>query len=1130
MAAGGGPPQPQRADRTPAAALDAAGLDHAPSGGISSPIVVYNSDGVRRCSGGQSPFAPTVAVSSTFARKASASGEPEAGDPSWSVSQRPATDDDADVRSRSRSAGSGVESPNDLARLEEELSKVELTLVNFVMDLSRIPTRGLDVDCYERAVTRAINCLRERHVNDSESRPVSRRPSATSAGGSMSPRVETLIGLCNPMLDMSLRVDAEFLAKYALAADGWAAATPETLEIFGFLDENPATQYIPGGSGMNTLRVAQWILETPGATTFVGATGRDDFGRRLRKATEEEAVAFPCIEIEDEPTGTCAVLLTGESRSLVANLGAGGIFKPEWLTEKVELNHVARGAGLYYVTGFFLRTSPETVRALGQMATSRQKELALNMSAAFVCECFADLFRSVLPVVDLLFGNAEEACALAKALKLCDTDNVRVVAKALQEYEKSGRPRTVIITRGPDNVVVAAEDGVTSFDTTRLPPEQVIDTNGAGDAFAGGFLAKRLQGATVAECVRTGQWAASVIIGQPGCTVPPCAAVTAGLPGAQQFPGQWAASPAAATRRPSLVSHERRGSLPGAASPMLCMSPSAAVAADRRRSNMCISLLPAVMMADPRSNPARSFASRRQSEHSVLSRSGSMATPGTLLGLCNPLLDMSLRVDHAFLEKHGLAPNGWAAATSETLGIFEAMASNPETVYTPGGSGMNTLRVAQWILETPGATTFIGTTGADDFGKTLHKATEAEGVAFPVIQHPELPTGTCAVLLTGDERSLVANLGASAAFEVQWLRERTDLQLLVESAGAFYVTGFFLRTSPDTVAHLALLAQVRDRELCLNMSAPFVCEGSVHLFRDALPKVDVLFGNSEEAFALAKALGADPGTDCDAVARRLAQIPRTPGCVRGRTVVITQGPGPVIVATDDGVVQYDTRELPQEQVIDTNGAGDAFAGGFLAKRLRGAPVGECVRMGQWAATIIIGQPGCTLPPKPADQMPGFESSLLDATVPAHRMRDGGPDSPALEKRVQITEPQPASPARLSPKASAASALGRRPSIPAGQALKVGHKAKDRRTAPAWRSSAGRCADTPISAFPVTSFAGVCTEGSAPTVAASTPLSPGLTAPLHDAESATTPAASALSVDPPRAAGQPERAPDAAAPR
>eukprot|EP00756_Hemistasia_phaeocysticola_P015972 Hpha_TRINITY_DN15447_c0_g3::TRINITY_DN15447_c0_g3_i1::g.175377::m.175377/K00856/E2.7.1.20, ADK; adenosine kinase len=362
---------------------------------------------------------------------------------------------------------------------------------------------------------------------------------------------------------------------------------------------------------------------------------------------------------------------------------------------------------------------------------------------------------------------------------------------------------------------------------------------------------------------------------------------------------------------------------------------------------------------DCESNPRSPTLERRRSEFNP-------SQP--LVGLCNPLLDMSLHVDAEFLKRWGLEEDSACLASESTIGIFPEIAADEMIEYIPGGSGLNTLRVAQWILESPGSTVFIGTTGTDAFGEKLHDTTQSEGVAMPRCELPEQPTGTCAVLLTGRNRSLVANLGAGAVFDRKWLRRNLALRAPCESAGIYYVTGFFLRTCPEAVHDLAALARKRSVPFCLNLSAPFVCQGHPELFSAILPDVDLLFGNSSEAQCLAQALSWEE-TDSEAIARKLQAFTfKQSGKKVSRMVVITQGAGPVIVARNEGVNLYETPAVSADEVVDTNGAGDAFVGGFLAKRLQRGEVEDCVKLGQWAASIVIGRAGCTLPPLPPGVM------------------------------------------------------------------------------------------------------------------------------------------------------------------
>ena len=83
-------------------------------------------------------------------------------------------------------------------------------------------------------------------------------------------------------------------------------------------------------------------------------------------------------------------------------------------------------------------------------------------------------------------------------------------------------------------------------------------------------------------------------------------------------------------------------------------------------------------------------------------------------------------------------------------------------------------------------------------------------------------------------------------------------------------------------------------------------------------------------------------------------------------VVITQGADPTVVAQADGTVtQHPVIPLAKEQLVDTNGAGDAFVGGFLSQLVAGKDLNECCRGGNYAANVVIKRSGCTFPAKPS---------------------------------------------------------------------------------------------------------------------------------------------------------------------
>lgn len=138
-----------------------------------------------------------------------------------------------------------------------------------------------------------------------------------------------------------------------------------------------------------------------------------------------------------------------------------------------------------------------------------RKTFVLNLSAPFIPQFFGVQLQQILPYTDIVIGNEAEAEAWASATGQPDKKDLVAIAKAIATLPKSNqsRPRLVIITHGPKNttVVSAADpDHEKIFDVHPLKEEQIVDTNGAGDAFAGGFLGAYVAGKPLEECIEAG--------------------------------------------------------------------------------------------------------------------------------------------------------------------------------------------------------------------------------------------------------------------------------------------------------------------------------------------------------------------------------------------------------------------------------------------------------------------------------------------------------------------------------------------------------------------------------------------------------------------------------------------------
>jgi len=321
-------------------------------------------------------------------------------------------------------------------------------------------------------------------------------------------------------LDISANVDEEYLKKYDLKANDAILAEEKHVPMYKEISEKYDAEYIPGGATQNAIKIAQWLLGTPDATTFMGCIGKDEFGTILENNTKKLGVNVQYQIDEKTPTGTAACLITGNNRSLVANLAAANNFSKDHI-DKEENWDLIKKADYFYIAGFPLTVSPPAILKVAKYACEQKKTFMMNLSAPFICQFFKDPLKECLPYVDILFGNETEAATFAKEQEWDTTDIKEIALKtAALPKENSERPRTVVFTQGAEKTIVVKDGKVTEYPVLKLDPKDIVDTNGAGDAFVGGFLAQLVKGNDIDECVRCANYTASVIIQRSGCTFP----------------------------------------------------------------------------------------------------------------------------------------------------------------------------------------------------------------------------------------------------------------------------------------------------------------------------------------------------------------------------------------------------------------------------------------------------------------------------------------------------------------------------------------------------------------------------------------------------------------------------------
>lgn len=334
-----------------------------------------------------------------------------------------------------------------------------------------------------------------------------------------------LVCLGNPLLDLQVDVDADYLAKYSLKADDAILVEEKHMPIFEEVLKMPGLKLVAGGAAQNTARGAQYILE-PNSVVYFGSVGADVYAEQLNQANASYGLKTLYQVQEKTATGKCAALISGKHRSLVTDLAAANEFTPSHLQKEENWKYV-ENAKYFYIGGFHLTVSPEAIQLLGKHASDNNKTLLLNFSAPFIPQFFKDALDASVPYCDFIIANESEAAAYAESHGI-DSKDITEIAKHIAKLPKENaqKPRTVVFTQGTGPTITVTYDAkkdhfaVSLYDVVELAQEKVVDTNGAGDAFASGFVAALVQEKSIPEAVALGQWAASISIQEVGPTFP----------------------------------------------------------------------------------------------------------------------------------------------------------------------------------------------------------------------------------------------------------------------------------------------------------------------------------------------------------------------------------------------------------------------------------------------------------------------------------------------------------------------------------------------------------------------------------------------------------------------------------
>ena len=306
-----------------------------------------------------------------------------------------------------------------------------------------------------------------------------------------------------------------------------------------------------------------------------------------------------------------------------------------------------------------------------------------------------------------------------------------------------------------------------------------------------------------------------------------------------------------------------------------------------------------------------------------------------ITGIGNAIVDVVARTDDSFLSRHDMRKGGMALIDAgQAIELYAAMPPGQES---SGGSAANSCAVASMLGS---RIAYLGKVAADQLGGVFGHDITAAGVHFPTRPlEAGAPTARCLILVTPDgQRTMNTFLGACIGFG----EDDVDTGLIAASA-VTYLEGYLFDPPAAQAAFrlAARAAHAAGRQVALSLSDPFCIDRHRRAFRALVrEEVDILFANEAEVTSLYEVNSFDEAVGAARHDVRLAALTRSEA-------------GSVIVHGNETLLV----EAAPAEVVDTTGAGDAYAAGFLVGHTRGLDLAECGRIASAAAADVIGQIG-----------------------------------------------------------------------------------------------------------------------------------------------------------------------------
>ncbi|WP_291864063.1 adenosine kinase [Bradyrhizobium sp.] len=304
-----------------------------------------------------------------------------------------------------------------------------------------------------------------------------------------------------------------------------------------------------------------------------------------------------------------------------------------------------------------------------------------------------------------------------------------------------------------------------------------------------------------------------------------------------------------------------------------------------------------------------------------------------VLGIGNAIFDILVQTDEGFLVRHGMTKGGMALIDEErAIAVYQSM--GPATEMS-GGSAANTI---VGLANLGARAAYIGKVRDDQIGRLYTHDIRAAGVTFETKAAADGPATGCSYILVTPDGQRTMNTYLGAAQELT----SADIDAAQVAASAFtYLEGYLWdpKNAKEAFVKAAAIAHGAGRQVALTLSDSFCVDRYRDEFLDLMRKgtIDLIFANEAELHSLYQT------SDFDTALTQLREDTKLG--------IVTRSEKGCVVTSTDGVVAVPA--FPIDRMVDTTGAGDLFAAGFLFGLVRGAGHENAGRLGALAAAEVI---------------------------------------------------------------------------------------------------------------------------------------------------------------------------------